>query len=91
MNSREDEIFKKYKAVRNKVKSEIVKLVQQEQDKISRECKENPKKFWQHINRKKKTTVNIGDLKCKDLLGNGFEPHPSKITDRSGHSKMRDV
>jgi len=37
MNSREDKIFKKYKAVRNKVKSEIVKLVQQEQDKITRE------------------------------------------------------
>jgi len=53
MNSREDEIFKKYKDVRNKVKSEMVKLVQQEQDKISRECKENPKTFWQYINRKK--------------------------------------
>jgi len=46
MNSTEDEIFKKYKAVRNKVKCEIVKLAQQEQDKISWECRENPKKFW---------------------------------------------
>ena len=44
-----------------------------------------------NISIKNGTTVNIGDLKCKDLLGNGFEPHPSKITDRSGHSKMRDV
>ena len=87
MNSREDEIFKKYKAVYNKVKSEIIKLVQQEQDKISRECKENPKKFWQYINRKKKTTVNIGALKWKDGLGNDFGPIPS----RSRHSKRRDL
>ena len=97
----------------------LLKLVQQEQDKISRECKENPKKFWQYINRKHKTTVNIGDLKWKDGLGNkkvtetdtekaaaledfftsvytvetdnDFEPLPSRITDRSGHNKMRDV
>jgi len=47
----------------------------------------NPKKFWQYINRKKKTTVNTSDLKWKDGLGNDFEPFPS----RSGHSKMRDV
>ena len=30
-------------------------------------------------------------MKWKDGLGNDFKPLPSRITERSGHSKMRDV
>ena len=44
-------VFDEYKIVRNKVKQETVKLVQQEQDKISRDCKSNPKRFWRYVNR----------------------------------------
>ena len=70
MRSRKDKVFRKYKTIRNKVKNETVKLIQQEQEKVSLEYKVNPKKFWQYINRKNKTTVNIGDLKWKDFHGN---------------------
>jgi len=52
------------------VKSETIKLIQQEQEKVSRDYKANPKKFWQYINRKSKTVANIGDLKWKDSHGN---------------------
>ena len=30
----------------------MVKLLREEQDKISVDCKRNPKKFWQYINKK---------------------------------------
>ena len=40
---------------------------------------------------KKKKTVHINVLRWKDGLGNDFEPLPSRITDRSGQTKMRDV
>ena len=52
------------------MKSETIKLIQQEQSKVSRGYKANPKKFWQYINRQSKTVANIGDLKWKDSLGN---------------------
>ena len=51
------------------MKSETIKLIQQEQEKVFRDYKANPKKFWQYINRKNKTVANIDDLKWKDSHG----------------------
>ena len=62
--------FTEYKTVRNAVKRETIKLIQQEQEKISIECKSNPKKFWQYINKKTRSKVNINDLKWQDASGN---------------------
>jgi len=55
---------------RNKVKGVTVKLAQEEQHKISPECKRNPKKFWQYIN--KKTTSKTGIGVKYDLRKFGF-------------------
>lgn len=52
IQTRDEHKFTEYKTVRNAVKRETIKLIQQEQGKISIECKSNPKKFWQYINRK---------------------------------------
>jgi hypothetical protein len=67
---RNDPVYAKYKQVRNKVKSEMVKLTRQEQEDISLACKSNPKKFWRFVNRKTKSKVNIGDLAWQDDAGN---------------------
>jgi len=53
ITTKNDNVFDEYKIVRNKVKRETVKIVQQEQDKISRDCESNPKRFWRYVNRKK--------------------------------------
>ena len=67
--TKRDAILKEYKSIRNKVKHTTVNLLQQEQEKISQECKSNPKKFWEYINRKTHSRVHISDLKWKDDSG----------------------
>jgi len=51
------------------VKSVTVKLTQQEQRRISMECKRNPPKIWQCVNRHTKSKTDIGDLKWHDKNG----------------------
>jgi len=57
------------KKIRNKVRKATVKLAQDEQYKISLECKRNPKKFWHYINRKTTSKISIGDLHWTDPNG----------------------
>jgi len=40
------------------------------QHRISLECKRNPKKFWQYINKRTASRSNVGDLKWVDSDGN---------------------
>ena len=63
-------MYKKYTKIRNKVKSETVRLIQQEQSRISSQCKRNPKRFWQFINRKTRCKTGVGDLKWTDASSN---------------------
>jgi len=51
------------------VKNVTVKLTQQEQHQISMECKRNPKKIWQYVNRHTKSETEIGNLKQHDTNG----------------------
>jgi len=44
ISSRNDTVYKDYKVTRNKVKTEMVKLLREEQEKIFVDCKRNPKK-----------------------------------------------
>ena len=62
IKSRNDQVYKEYKIVRNKVKRETVKLIQKEQAKISAECKSNPKRFWKYVNSKTINKNNVSDL-----------------------------
>ena len=41
----------------------------QDQYRVSLDCKRNPKRFWQYVNRKTTTKTGIGDLRWKDSNG----------------------
>ena len=70
ISSRDEAVHTEHKVIRNKVKSEVVKLIQQEQQKVAHECERNPKRFWQFINRKTKYKSDVGVLKWRDPDGN---------------------
>jgi len=44
-------------------------LLQREQQRISVECKKNPKLFWQYVNKKNKSNSAVGTLKWIDSNG----------------------
>ena len=52
MSSRQESVHREYKVICNKVKRETAKLLLREQQRISVECKKNPKLFWQYVNKK---------------------------------------
>jgi len=60
---------KSTKKICDKVKQTAVSILKHEQEKISVECKSNPKKYWNYINKKTHNKVNIGDLKWEDDSG----------------------
>jgi len=62
MSSRKEAIHREYKVKQNKVKRETAKLLQHEQQRISAECKKNPKLFWQYINKKNKSNSMVGTV-----------------------------
>jgi len=71
ISSRNDTVYNDYKPTRNKVKTEMVKLLREENKKISFDCKRNPKKFWQYINKKKtKSKTHVEYLKWCNRNGN---------------------
>jgi len=63
-------VYKEYTKIRNKANREMVKSLQWEQERISPNCRSNPKRFWRYVNRKTKTKTGIGDLKFTDSDGN---------------------
>ena len=64
-----NEVKKLYKQIRNKVKFDIKKLIQTEQQYIANNIKTNPKKFWQYINSKTKGSNKIGNTKYLNKIG----------------------
>jgi len=69
ISSKNEAVYKEYKVTRNKVKSEVAKLLREEQEKISVDCKRNPKVFWQYVNKRNKSKTNVGDLKWQNSHG----------------------
>jgi len=61
--------MKTIKKVRNRVRKITAKLFQEEQHKISLECKRNPKTFWQYVNKKTKFKAAVSDLHWMDSNG----------------------
>jgi len=51
ISSRKEAVYNEYEVTRNKVKSEMTKLLRHEQQRISVDCKKT-KLFWQYINKK---------------------------------------
>jgi len=59
-----------YKKIRNQVRKGTRKINQKVQYDVARQCKENPKKFWQYINFKTKSIKSIGNIVVQDANGN---------------------
>jgi len=45
ISSKDEAIHRQYKIIRNKVKSETIKVTEQEQRRVDIDCKKNPKKI----------------------------------------------
>jgi hypothetical protein len=60
--TRDNAIHEQYKRTRNYVRNHTRDLFKKEQNKIARECKLNPKKFWKYVNSKTRYRNSIGDL-----------------------------
>ena len=63
--TRSKEVLNAYKKIRNCVRSEIRKVSKQKGKEIARDCKRNPKKFWQYVKSKNKSPQVVGDLTVK--------------------------
>jgi hypothetical protein len=60
--SKDQDDFRKYKKIRNKVSKLIKQKDAEEQSQIASSCKTNPKKFWNFINKKTKCLNAIPDV-----------------------------
>jgi hypothetical protein len=58
-----------YKKIRNKVRKETRETNKNIQRDIAKACKDNPKKLWQFVNSKNKTSRSIGNISISDPLG----------------------
>jgi len=69
METRDPEVEKKYKELRNTIRSKTRCREQEEQQDIALECKVNPKKFWAYIKAKTKINSTAGDIEVTDADG----------------------
>ena len=69
METRNPQILKGYKKVRNDIRKITRQLAKKEQCEIANQCKSNPKKFWKYVNSKSRLRNPIGNLKVADVSG----------------------
>jgi hypothetical protein len=62
LKSKDKAILEEYKQTSNKVRKQTRAINNVEQLKIAKECKTNPKKFWNYIKSKTNSKDKIGDL-----------------------------
>ena len=70
IETRDPEIHKKYKKIRNEIRRETRNIEKRQQLEVALQSRENPKKFWNYVNSKRKLKSNVGDLKNVDTYGN---------------------
>ena len=58
-----------YRNISNLVRKQTRNIHRTEQQEIANSCKENPKKFWNYVNSRRKVRNPIGDLVYKDATG----------------------
>ena len=67
----------------NKVRNEVTKMMKEtrkeNQQKIAKQCKENPKAFWNYVNRRRKTQESMADLR-KEIDGNEIVIRDDRVT-----------
>ena len=66
MASRNSENYKEYCKFRNQVRNLTKKARRNKEVEISKDAKENPKKFWSYVNNKTKTKPGIPNLQKSD-------------------------
>jgi len=71
----------KHKDIRNEVRHNTRQLYKDEQNNIAKECKSNPKMFWNYRNSKTKCHNKIGDLSYTN--DHGVETVVSNDLDRA--------
>ena len=62
IQSKDPDVYKKYKKIRNKVSKLVKQNDANEQLQIANSCKTNPKKFWNFVNKKTKCLNAIPDV-----------------------------
>ena len=63
-------IYAQYRGISNIVRKQTRSVYRHEQNEVARLSKENPKKFWNYVNSRRKSRSTISDLICQDDLGN---------------------
>ena len=66
LRTKDDEVFKKFATLRNKLRKKTRELRRNHEIKLVREFKEKPKPMWKYINSRLKTRTSIEDLECED-------------------------
>ena len=61
-------ILDEYKKISNRVRKQTREASKEEQMKIAKECKNNPKKFWNYVRSKTNSHDKIADLHIKDEM-----------------------
>ena len=69
VETKDENIFNKFKIIRNKVRNKTRMIIRAEQNEIAKSSKTNPKKFWNYVKSKTKSSSSIGDLKYKNTNG----------------------
>jgi len=67
--TRDRAVEAQYKQIRNQVRRETRKINKKIQNDIAKTCKQNPKKFWQFVNSKNKSSRSIGSITVTDSSG----------------------
>ena len=60
--TRDKKYLNEFKHIRNKVRKKTRIITQIHQDNIAKSCKNNSKKFWQHVRSKTSNKTCIGDI-----------------------------
>ena len=72
LETKNNDLLKEYKTLRNRVRNETRCIIKNEQMEIAKASKNNPKKIGNYIKSKTKNSSSIGDIKYKNI--NGEEP-----------------
>ena len=69
LETKNNDLLKEYKTLRNRVRNETRCIIKNEQMEIAKASENNPKKFWNYIKSKTKNSSSIGDIKYKNING----------------------
>ena len=89
LKSKDVQDLKNYKEARNVVRKQTRNINKEEQNQITKDCKSNPKKFWNYIKSKTNSHVDIGDLSYTN--DDGEEVQITEDIDKAKHKKSKSL